>query len=85
MHIVLYKSNLCPRCYLAKKHLYEIASTNSEISIEEIDILSSPIKTLKAGVKLIPAIEIEKKILSGIILTKKNISDFIEQQLAIIS
>ena len=77
MHITLYKSATCPRCYLAKKYLHEIASTDPTISIEEVEILSSPVKAWKDGIRMIPALKIDSRIKSGLYLNKEDIMDFI--------
>lgn len=77
MQITLYRSILCPRCFMAKKYLEEIAQQKSNITIEEIDIMNQPLKSWQNGIRLIPAIKIEDKILSGIFLNKTQISNFI--------
>ncbi len=79
MQITLYRSFLCPRCYLAKKHLLEIAGQHSNITIKEIDIMTHPLKTWQDGIRLIPALKVKDKILSGVLLNKKQIITFIDQ------
>ncbi len=80
MHITLYKSNLCPRCYIAKKHILSLINQDSEISFEEIDIITSPLIAWKDGVRMIPAIKIDNDILSGAILTRAQLAEFINQK-----
>jgi len=81
MLIKLYKSSLCPRCYLAKKSLLNLAAKNSEIHIKEIDILKAPKTVWRDGVKMIPAIKINEHILSSIYLSPQTIEDFISSYL----
>jgi len=51
-----------------------------DVTFEEIDILSSPVKTWTAGVRMIPAIKINGSTLSSVYLTKERISQFIRLQ-----
>lgn len=78
MQITLYRSVLCPRCFLARKYLQEITQHKSNVTIVEVDILSQPMKTWQDGIRMIPALKIEDKILSGVFLNKKQIKSFIE-------
>jgi hypothetical protein len=77
MLIKLYKSSLCPRCHLAKKSLVKLAEKNSDIRIEEIDVLKSPAIAWREGVKMIPAIRIGARTLSSIYLSPQKIEDFV--------
>ncbi len=78
MKIIFYRSILCPRCYLARKALFELTAEKSNLEIEEVDILSHPLRTWKDGIRLIPALKIEKKLLSGVFLSRQEISGFID-------
>jgi hypothetical protein len=80
MQITLYRSFLCPRCFLAKKYLQEIAQQKDNLTIIEVDIMDQPIKSWQDGIRLIPALKIDNKILSGIFLNKTQILNFIEEQ-----
>ena len=82
MKITLYRSNLCPRCYLARKYLIEIVEDNTNMQIEEVDILASPQHCLKAGIRMVPALVIGGEKLSGFFLSKKAIQSFIDQHTA---
>lgn len=81
MIVTLYKSSLCPRCYLAKKHLHDLKKEFPEMEIKEIDIVTSPGKVLSAGIKMIPAIVIEDKVLSSIYLGRRKIAAFLQSSL----
>jgi hypothetical protein len=77
MHITLYKSILCPRCHLARKHLFEIAAGDPALEVDEIDILTAPRHSWNAGIRMIPALRINDHILSAMFLSKTAIADFI--------
>ncbi len=79
MQITLYRSFLCPRCFLAKKYLLEIAKKKTNLDIKEIDIIRHPLKTWDEGIRLIPALKIDDKIISGFFLNKLQILHFIEE------
>ncbi len=78
MQITLYRSFLCPRCYLAKKYLLEIVENKEAITITEVDIMKNPLKTWNDGIRLIPALKSGDNTLSGIFLNEKQIINFIE-------
>ena len=78
MHLLFYKSALCPRCAQARKSLYALASTHPEISIEEVDILSAPLRTWRDGIRMIPALKDGERVLSGLFLTRQAIADFLD-------
>ena len=64
---------------MAKKALDELLTDRPDISLEEIEILSSPLRALKDGVKLIPALKSGEKQINGIFLSKRKIKAFIER------
>ena len=77
MKITLYRSNLCPRCYLARKYLREVVGDDSDVQIEEVDILGSPQRCLHDGIRMVPALVVDRNKLSGVFLSKKTIEAFI--------
>lgn len=79
MQITLYRSFLCPRCYLAKKYLEKIADQDDSLEIEVIDIMNYPLRCWQDGIRLIPALKIGDKILSGVLLNKTQIQKFINE------
>ncbi|MFH0783431.1 MAG: hypothetical protein V2B20_15965 [Pseudomonadota bacterium] len=79
MHIIFYKSKLCPRCFLVKKQLLAICQEHPHFQIEEVEILTSPLRTFRDGINMVPALKIGDDILSGMYLSKKKIIDFITQ------
>lgn len=77
MQVTLYRSALCPRCCLATKHLVEIAAITPEIVVEVVDVVTAPKRTWRDGVRMIPALKIDNRILSGLYLSRATIADFI--------
>lgn len=77
MHITFYRSALCPRCHIAKRYLFGITSKIPGITVENVDIATAPLRTWKDGIRMIPAIKIDSRILSGVLLSRDNIADFI--------
>ena len=79
MRIIFYKSKACPRCFVAGKHLQALCATYSHLQVEEIEILTSPLRAWRDGVRMIPALKIGKSILSGAYLSKTAITSFVTQ------
>ncbi|MBM9605818.1 hypothetical protein [Desulfopila inferna] len=79
MHIILYRSILCPRCFMAGRYLREIAAEDTSIVIEEVDVMQHPQRTWKEGIRCIPALRIRDTTLSGIYLNKEQIRRFIQK------
>ncbi|KJR97834.1 MAG: hypothetical protein VR65_22720 [Desulfobulbaceae bacterium BRH_c16a] len=79
-HILFYRSIFCPRCALARRYLQQLASADSSIRIEEIDILLSPRRAWLDGIRMIPALKVDDQVLSGLHLSKSAIADFISRQ-----
>ncbi len=77
--ITFYRSKLCPRCFLAGKYLRAAIKEDSTIDVEEVDILSSPLRFMETGIRMIPALVIGKETLSSIYLNRKSIEDFISR------
>lgn len=77
IHIAFYRSNLCPRCALARKYLRELATANPSMEVEEIDVLLSPGRAWRDGIRMIPALKVGDQIISSLYLSKNVISDFI--------
>ena len=79
MKITLYRSWLCPRCYMAKKYLGEIRKLYPALEIEEVDCLSQPARAFRDGIRMIPAVKIGEAQLSGLYLTKAQLNSFIDR------
>jgi hypothetical protein len=77
MKIIFYKSSLCPRCHQAGKHLNELLQENGDYKLEIVDILSNPLRCWKEGIRMIPAITVGNRKLSGVYLTRQSITKFL--------
>lgn len=75
--ITLYRSRLCPRCKMAGKHLHELQEELGTFTIDEVDILTNPSRTWQAGIRMIPALKTDNRVLSGLYLTKQAIRAFV--------
>lgn len=58
--------------------LNKIQQERDDLEIKKIDIIRHPRTTLKDGITMIPTLQIQDKKLSGIILSEKEIRDFID-------
>jgi glutaredoxin len=79
MKVTFYGSALCPRCHFARRMLLEITRSNKEIEVEEIDVLTHPLKTCSDGIRIFPALKIGDRILGGIFLGRKSMETFIAE------
>ena len=77
MLIIFYKSKLCPRCFIAGKHLQAVCANDPHIQIEEVELLTSPLRTWRDGIRMVPALKVGDTILSGIYLSHEVITDFV--------
>lgn len=77
MRIIFYKSKLCPRCFIARKHLLAVCSENPHLQVEEVELLTSPLRTWQDGIKMVPALKVGDTVLSGLYLSREAITDFV--------
>lgn len=79
MLIILYRTKLCPRCFLARKYLSLLTRGIPNLQIEEREVFFSPLKAAKEGIRMIPAIKVGEQVLSGAVLTKGQIRNFLQE------
>lgn len=79
MVVTLYKSALCPRCYLAHKYLLEAVQIVPDLTLVIVDIIASPRKTWQDGIRMIPAVKYESSVLSSFYLSKMDIENFLSK------
>lgn len=79
MKITLYKSSLCPRCHLARKSLERLQAVHPDIELEFVDILASPLRALRDGIRMIPALKSGEQRLCGIFLDNQAIAAFVDR------
>lgn len=64
---------------MAKKALDELLTDMDDVHLEEVEVLSSPLRAIKDGVKFIPTLQCGKERLSGILLSRDKIAAFIKK------
>ncbi|MDD3814312.1 MAG: hypothetical protein PHZ02_06655 [Desulfocapsaceae bacterium] len=64
---------------MARKTLYELIDNKPEIHIEEVDIITNPLRALKDGIRFIPTLKNGDKTLSGIFLSRTEIQNFLKE------
>ena len=57
--------------------LKKMQDADPDLVVEEVEVTTNPLVTLRQGVKMIPAILAGDKKLSGIILTEEKVKKFI--------
>ncbi len=66
---------------MAKKALEELLTerNNDDITLEKVEIITNPLRALKDGVTFIPTIAARDQKISGILLSKQKIAEFLEK------
>jgi len=77
MQVVLYKTFLCPRCFLAGRALKKLRREFPELTIETVEVAQEPIRAWQNGVRMLPAITYNGKTLSGVILSTAALREFL--------
>jgi glutaredoxin len=77
MQVVLYKTFLCPRCFLATRALKKLQQEFPELTIETVEVTKEPLRAWQAGVRMLPTVTRHEKTLSGVILTTAALRDFL--------
>lgn len=77
MKVTLYKTFLCPRCFLAGRALRQLRREFPELTIETVEVSREPLRAWQAGVRMLPAITCNDKTISGLILTTATLRDFL--------
>ncbi len=78
MRITFYRSAICPRCMLVAGELKKLEK-EFNLEVTEVELTKNPLKTWKAGIRMIPALECNGEILTGLYLSAKQLRSFIEQ------
>lgn len=76
MKVVLYKTFLCPRCFLAERTLKSLRDEFPELRIITVEVTRSPLRAWHEGVRMLPAVTYNGNSLSGIILTTAALRKF---------
>ena len=59
------------------RELQKIKEEQPDLKVEEIDVVSNPVQSWKAGVRMIPTLTCDNQKLSGVFLSSKQIRDFL--------
>ena len=70
-------TRLCARCARARKHHKALLGADYTAACIEIDSLAHPHTTWQDGVRMIPALKCRQAILSGILLSREQIREFL--------
>lgn len=62
---------------MAGKALEELIAGVDDVVLEKVEITTNPMRTLKDGVKFIPTLKSGKIQVSGILLNRSKIEDFL--------
>ena len=77
MQVILYKTSLCPRCFLAGRALKKLRGEFPELTIETVEVTRDPLRAWQAGVRMLPAVTCNGKTISGVILTTATLREFL--------
>jgi hypothetical protein len=77
MKIVFYKTFLCPRCFLTGRALARLRREFPELEIETVEVTRYPQRAWQDGVRMLPAVCREGKVLTGLYLTDEALRNFL--------
>ncbi|NTV14507.1 MAG: hypothetical protein HGA96_11355 [Desulfobulbaceae bacterium] len=77
MQITLYKTFLCPRCFLASLALQRLRGEFPDLIVETVEVTREPLRAWQDGVRMLPAVICNGKTLSGIVLTTAALRKFL--------
>ncbi|MCX5871033.1 MAG: hypothetical protein NTY00_10490 [Deltaproteobacteria bacterium] len=64
---------------MARKTLYELIDSKPDIHVEEVDIVTNPLRAWKDGVRFIPTLKSGNTTLTGFFLSREKIQGFLEE------
>ncbi len=64
---------------MARKALDELIKDRKDVEIENVEIITNPLRALKDGIKIIPTLTICDEKLSGILLSSSKIEQFLKR------
>ena len=59
------------------RQLRELLGERFDDVIEKIDIVTNPKRTFRDGIRMIPALKCNDRVISGIFLTRRQLVDFL--------
>lgn len=76
--VTFYHSLVCPRCGLAKLWLASLRRDFPDVTVEKVEFLTHQAEAREAGVATIPTLVAGSRRLSGFLLTRGAIREFLE-------
>lgn len=64
---------------MAKKALDELLLNMNDVYLEEVEVMTSPLRALKDGVKFIPTLKCGNEQISGILLNRDKLQEFLQK------
>ncbi len=64
---------------MVDRALTKLQTEDPDLKIDRIDVVTNPLKAWHAGVRMFPALKAGDKILSGVLLSEKEIRKFIHE------
>lgn len=64
---------------LAGRSLQKLKENFPHVEIVEIDVVTNPLRAWQDGIRFIPALRSDNKIISGILLSEKQINTFLTE------
>ena len=75
--VTFYHSVICPRCQMAGVFLSQLRDEFPDIEIDKVEYLTNLGRSRDAGVSRIPALVYGSETLSGFLLTKNRLREFL--------
>jgi len=64
---------------MAKKALDELLKDMDDVELEEVEVMTNPLRALKDGIKFIPSLKSGNEKISGILLSSDKIKTFLNK------
>ncbi|MBW6519924.1 MAG: hypothetical protein K0A99_02785 [Desulfoarculaceae bacterium] len=64
---------------MARKTLYELIDSRPDIHVEEVDIVTNPLRAWQDGIRFIPTLKSGDQTLTGVFLGRRDIQGFLEE------
>ena len=77
MTLTFYHAPLCPRCRQVGKHLDELLAPETRRRLRRVDAVRHPVRSWRAGVRMIPALACDDELLSGLVLDRARVAAFL--------
>ena len=76
--VTFYHSMVCPRCHLAGVWLRMLLPEFPDVEVEKVEYLANMGRSRELGVSFIPTLVSGERKLSGFLLTRNSVRQFLE-------